>query len=119
MKTMMTTSILSPGEKIHMMMRRRFDKDIRRHFAGEIEAYENGVARARGHVFVLDDLNKHSFVKRPDKRTRLIPITDAELIVNVLPQSVNLDAIHYVLKDGSLTVTDGEWRMDIKEFGWS
>lgn len=116
---MMPTSILSPGEKIHMVMRRRFEKDIRRHFAGEIEAYEHGLARARGHVFVLDDLNKLSFVKRPDKRTRLISLMDAELIINVLPRSVNLDAIHYLLKDGSLTVTDGDWRMDIKEFGWA
>jgi len=114
----MNIGILSPGEKIHVITRRRFDKDVRRHFAGEVEACELGLARVRGNVFVVDDLNKHSFVKRPDLRTRIIPLTDGELIINVLPPSVQINKIHYLLQDGSLTVTDGDWRMDIKEFGW-
>ncbi len=67
-------TILSPGEKIHVIHRRRFEKDVRRHFVGEVQGYEQGVARASGYVFVIDDLNKHLFVKRPDLRTKLIPI---------------------------------------------
>ena len=35
-------TILSPGEKIHVMHRRRFEKDVRRHFVGEVESYEQG-----------------------------------------------------------------------------
>ena len=67
----MMPSILKPGEKVHIILRRRFDKDVRRHFAGEVEVYESGVARATGYVFVIDDLSKHLFVKRPDKRTKI------------------------------------------------
>ncbi len=114
----MMPAILKPGEKVHVILRRRFDKDIRRHFAGEVEVYEPGLARATGYVFVIDDLNQHLFVKRPDKRTKIFPLTDGELIVNVLPQTVDIEEVRYELKDRSLIVTDGTWKMDVKEFGW-
>jgi reverse gyrase len=112
-------AILSPGEKIHVIHRRQFEKDARRHFVGEVESYEHGIARASGYVFVVDDLNKHMFVKRPDRRTKLIPISSGEVIVNVIPESVDVERVHYELKDRALHVTDGKsWRIDVKEFGW-
>jgi hypothetical protein len=111
--------ILSPGEKLHVMHRRHFEKDARRHFVGEVESYEHGIARAAGYVFVVDDLDKHRFVKRPDSRTKLIPISSGEVIVNVIPASVDLAQVHYELRDRALYVTDGKaWRIDVKEFGW-
>ncbi len=113
-------NILNPGEKIHVIHRRHFEKDARRHFVGQVECCEHGIARASGHVFVVDDLNKHMFVKRPDRRTKLIPIASGDVIVNVLPLDVNLEEVRYELKDRSLFVTDGRnWRMDVKEFGWA
>ena len=112
-------AILSPGEKIHVMHRRRFEKDVRRHFVGEVESYEQGVARASGYVFVIDDLSKHLFVKRPDRRTKLIPIMSGDVIVNVISPTVDVENVAYELKDRSLVVTDGSaWTMDVKEFGW-
>ena len=112
-------AILSPGEKIHVMHRRRFEKDVRRHFVGEVEGYEQGVARASGYVFVIDDLSKHLFVKRPDRRTKLIPILSGDVIVNVIPETVDLEQVVYELEDRNLVVTDGSsWSMDVKEFGW-
>jgi len=112
-------TILSPGEKIHVIHRRQFEKDARRHFVGEVESYEHGIARASGYVFVVDDLNKHMFVKRPDRRTKLIPISSGEVIVNVIPESVDVERVHYELQDRALHVTDGKsWRIDVKEFGW-
>ncbi len=111
--------MLNPGEKIHVIHRRQFEKDARRHFVGQVELYQDGVARAVGYVFVVDDLNKHMFVRRPDRRTKLIPIASGDVIVNVLPPEVDLDQVHYELKDRSLFVTDGQgWSMDVKEFGW-
>ena len=84
-----------------------------------MESYENGIARASGYVFVVDDLNKHMFVKRPDRRTKLIPIGSGEVIVNVIPEDTDLELVHYELKDRTLQVTDGKsWRIDVKEFGW-
>jgi hypothetical protein len=113
------TTILIPGEKIHVIHRRRFDKDVRRHFVGEVESYGQGIARASGYVFVIDDLNKHLFVKRPDRRIKLIAISSGDLIVNVIPPTVQVERVTYELKDRSLVVTDGSnWSMDVKEFGW-
>jgi len=112
-------AILSPGDKIHVMHRRRFEKDVRRHFVGEVESCEQGVARASGYVSVIDDLSKHLFVKRPDRRTKLIPIISGDVIVNVIPETVEVESVAYELKDRSLVVTDGgDWAMDVKEFGW-
>lgn len=115
----MNTPLLNPGENIHVIHRRCFDKDVRRHFVGRVESYESGVARASGYVFSIDDLSKHLFVKRPDRRTKLIPIGSGDVIVNVIPESVDIERITYVLHDRSLKVTDGEnWSMEVKEFGW-
>jgi hypothetical protein len=113
------SNVLCPGEKIHVINRRNFDKDARRHFVGVVESYEGGIARASGYVFVVDDLNKHMFVKRPELRIKLIPISVGAVIVNVIPESTDIEQVHYELKDGGLHVTDGQsWGMDIKEFGW-
>ncbi len=115
----MTTTILKNGEKIHVIHRRRFEKDIRRHFVGTVEAFAVGIVRASGYVFVIDDLNKHLFVKRPDRRTKLIPLTSGDVIVNVLPDAVDIEHVTYRLDDRILWVTDGNgWKMDVKEFGW-
>jgi hypothetical protein len=111
--------ILSPGEKVHVMHRRHFEKDARRHFGGEAESCEQGIARAAGYGFVVDDLNKHRFVKRPERRTKLIPISSGEVIVKVISASVDLAQGHYELKDRARHVTDGKaWRIGVKEFGW-
>lgn len=116
---MTTAAILKPGEKIHVIHRRRFDKDIRRHFVGTVEAFAAGVVRATGYVFVIDDLKEHLFIKRPDRRTKLIPLASGDVIVNVLPDAVDIEAVAYKLEDRVLWVTDGNgWKMDVKEFGW-
>lgn len=113
------THILNPGEKVHIIHRRRFEKDIRRHFIGRVDDYEHGLARVSGYVFVIDDLSKHLFVRRPDQRVKLVPLTSGELIINVLPDAVDIDKVHYELIDRTLIVTDGsDWNMDVKEFGW-
>ena len=115
----LSAPILQPGDKIHVMHRRRFEKDVRRQFVGEVEAYDHGVARATGYVFVIDDLSSHLFVRRPDRRTKLIPIASGDVIVNVLPREIEPERVRYELKQRALFVTSGEaWSMDVKEFGW-
>ncbi len=115
----MKSSILKPGEKIHVIHRRRFEKDIRRHFVGTVEAYEAGLIRATGYVFVVDELNQHLFTKRPDRRTKLIPLASGDVIVNVLPEDLDTEQVRYELDGRKLWVTDGNgWKMDVKEFGW-
>lgn len=110
--------ILQRGEKIHAIHRPRFDKDPHRHFVGVVDEYENGVARATGYVYVVDR-TKLMFVKRKDKRTRLVAIGSGDVLVNILPASVELEKISYKHEQDVVRVTDGsDWHLDITEYSW-
>src|SRR5262245_46112454 len=110
--------ILRPGEKIHVIHRRYFEKESRRHFVGVVEAYEGGVARATGYVFTVDRA-EYAFIRRPDKRTRIISLLGGDVLVNVIPPSVDLEKITYKQEKKSVRVTDGsDWHLDLSEFTW-
>ena len=44
--------IVKPGDKIHVMSRRNFDNDLRRHFVGEVTQASDVAVLATGYVFV-------------------------------------------------------------------
>jgi len=114
----MKDKIIAPGEIVHVL--HRFEKEIKRHFVGEVECAEDGVARVSGYVFVVDDPRTHLFVKRPDRRVKLVALTDGELLINVLPPSVKIEELRYETKNHRLYLTNGkDWEMDLKEFGWN
>jgi hypothetical protein len=110
--------ILRVGEKIHVMIRRRFEGDLRRHFVGEVAEVGENAARVDGYVFVLDTGTKQ-YTRRPELRTRIISLTDDGNIINVIPAATRLDAVTYKMsKDNRLVVTDGEHlALDVNEFG--
>jgi hypothetical protein len=110
--------ILQRGEKIHVIHRRHFEQEAHRHFVGIVEEYDNGVARVVGHVFTVDK-TRFAFVRRADARTRIISLASGELVVNVLPSTVDLDKVVYKQEQNILRVTDGsDWHMDISEVAW-
>ena len=110
--------ILKKGEKIHVIHRRFFEKEARRHFVGVVDEYENGLARVSGYVFTVDRA-KYSFLKRPEIRTRVISLTSGDLLVNVIPDTVDLEKVHYRQEDKAVRVTDGsEWHLDLSEVTW-
>ncbi len=112
------SSILSPGEKIHLIHRRHFDHDPHRHFVGVVDAYEDGVVRVTGHVYAVDPVT-FEFRRRAELRTRVVSASSGEVIINVLPSAVNLDSVRYKQEPGALRVTDGsEWHLDISEVSW-
>ncbi len=108
--------ILTKGEKVYVIHRRLFEKDIGRHFAGIVEDYAGGVARISGHVFVVDHTT-HKFIRRDGPRIRIISLQSAELLVNVLPFHVDLSKLRHEIGRGFLRVTDGSsWHLDVSEF---
>jgi hypothetical protein len=110
--------VLQTGEKIHIIHRRQFEKDPHRHFVGVVDAYENGIARVTGNIFTVD-LVKFSFFRRPEQRTRIIGLGSGDVLVNVLPPSVDLAKIVYKQEKKSVRVTDGsEWYLDISDLAW-
>jgi hypothetical protein len=110
--------ILSIGEKIHVIHRRLLDKEPHRHFVGTVSACEHGVARVTGYVFTVDHV-KFQFIRRPQLRTRLVPIASGDVLVNVLPPTVDLEKVTYLQEAKAVRVTDGsDWHLDLSEFAW-
>jgi hypothetical protein len=110
--------LLSTGDKLHVITRRLFEGDLRRHFVGEVLAVSEVGVRIEGYVFVFDTV-KNQFVKRLEKRIRLIGFLDCGHIVKVIPSEVKLDELEYRLSpEKHLVVTDGKgFSLDINEFG--
>ncbi|MBI3413747.1 MAG: hypothetical protein HY043_00275 [Verrucomicrobia bacterium] len=112
--------LLLKGEKIHVVHRRLFEKDIRKHFVGEVEDYEDGLVRATGYVFMIDDPRENVFRKRAELRTRIFSLHGGNIILNVIPPTVELAKVRYESHGHCFRVTDGsEWQLEIKEFGWA
>jgi hypothetical protein len=110
--------LLIPGEKIHLISRRGFDQDLRRHFAGEVVECTDTAMRVEGYVFILDPAT-NDFVRRPERRTRIVSLTDANNLINIIPGNVDLESLVYrTSAKGRLVITDGDsFELDINEFG--
>jgi len=109
--------VLEIGEKLFIIARRLFDKDLHRHFVGEVVACNNSLARIRGYAFVYDD-NSNNFVRRQELRTRIFSLTDAGYIINLLPEDADLEKIHYVTdQENHRMITDGKtFSVNVSEF---
>lgn len=109
--------ILEIGEKIHVMVRRNFETDLRRHFIGEVTAISGLMVRVEGNVYVLN-MGTSEYIQRPSKRVRLFGLADSGNIINVLPSESDLaNAVYTYTKDGRLVVTDKQtFSLDINEF---
>ncbi|MDX1486382.1 MAG: hypothetical protein R3229_18070 [Alphaproteobacteria bacterium] len=113
----MANSILSPGDIIHVVTRRLFADDLRRHFAGTVKHASDHLVRAVGYTFVFNP-NACEYRKRPELRTRIFSLIDAGNIFNILPLETNVDALEYKIINERLVVTDnGSTALDINEFG--
>ena len=111
--------ILTPGEKIHVIHRRHFEKEPHRHFVGVVDAYENGLARVTGHLFTVDPV-KFKFIRRPELRVRIISLANGDVLVNVIPRTVDLEKVAYRQEAKSVRVTDGAgWQLELSEVAWT
>ena len=109
--------LLKAGEKIHVMTRRGFDSDLRRHFAGQVVDATDGAVWVQGYVFVFYP-GPNEYVRRPELRERIIALCDAENITNIIPPSVQLEELVYrASEQNRLVMTDRRsFSLDINEF---
>jgi hypothetical protein len=108
--------MLKPGEKLLIVHRRLFEKDLSRFFIGEVQAYETGIVKVKGYTFVKD-LFSGNMRKKSDLRTKVLSLVSGTLIVYQLPVTGLLDWMKFSLDpDGALMLTDGRgfW-MDLSE----
>jgi hypothetical protein len=112
--------ILNQGEKVHIITRRLFNTDLRRHFVGEVQAVEDNVVRLEGYAFIFDESHSQ-FIKRTERRVRIMGIADSGIIINVIPPEVNLKELMYRMSnERRLVLTDGRsFSLDINEFSAS
>ncbi len=108
------------GDKLHVIARRLFEGDLRRHFAGEIKEVSGDLALLEGHVFIFNP-NTNEYQRMPEIRQRVIGLSSAGLIINVLPRELVIADLAYRMnKENRLVLTDfAGYSLDIHEFGAS
>jgi hypothetical protein len=108
--------ILEQGEKVHIIERRHFTDDIRRHLVGEVIRCTEQAIRLKGYVWVFDVANGQ-FVRKAEKRERIVCLGD-RLTINVLPPEADLDAAKYVAdpQRGLLFTDETTFFLEITEF---
>jgi hypothetical protein len=110
--------VLKVGEKVHIVFKRAFEEDLRRHFVGEITVVGDTAVRVEGYAFIFDG-SSNEYLRKPELRTRIFSLVDARILINVIPSSTVIEKVIYRLSgDGNLVATDGEaFQLDINEFG--
>jgi hypothetical protein len=114
----MAKVLLSAGDKVHVVERRRFETDVRRHFLAVVDDVDGPVMKATGYAFVYDPRSL-TFVRRAERRTRLMSMASAGFIIHVLPATADVEGAEYQADAGGrLVLTDGvSFSLDINEFG--
>ena len=108
--------ILEQGEKVHIIERRHFADDVRRHLVGEVVKCTEQAIRVKGYVWVFDITNGQ-FVQKPEKRERIIYLGDG-LTINVLPPEADLDTARYDTdpRKGLVVTDEKTFSLEITEF---
>lgn len=113
----MSAPVVEVGDKVHVITRRLFEADLRRHFVGEVTRVSGELQEVHGYAFVFQ-AGANEYRKSPELRTRIFSFGDAGLIVLKLPRTVDVAAIQYKTMDKRLVITDGDhFTLDINEFG--
>ena len=113
----MSEPVIERGDKLHIITRRMFPDDVRRHLVGEVTASAGVVVEIQGYSFVFSS-GRNEYRRRPELRTRICSLGDAGLIVSKLPRNVDLGSLEYRIVDERLVVTDmAGFSLDINEFG--
>lgn len=115
----MAIPVIEIGDKVHVIARRLFEGDLRRHFAGEVTALSGDMIRLEGYTFVYNPW-KNAYEKHTGKRTRIISVADSGNIINVIPKEVSLDLLHYEFTNDILVITDDAgFLLNVNEFSWN
>ncbi len=100
-------SILSKGEKVHVLIRREYELDIRLRFVGEVVEATDTVVRLRGYAFVFDT-NTGKFVRSAEQMERIVSLVDSGNIIHLIPREVKLEELRFVDERDRNVLTDGK-----------
>lgn len=108
--------ILEPHDKVLVVHRRLFETDSPRFFVGEIEQFEQGLAKVKGHTWILDPLSG-LVLEKEGVRTKLLPLLSGALIAYQLPYALNLSSVRFEASDDGRLWILGEpgFKLDMSE----
>ena len=110
-------SILSKGEKVHVLIRREYEVDIRLRFVGEVVEATDTVVRLRGYAFVFDT-GIGKFVRSAEQMERIVSLVDSGNIIHVIPREVKLEELHFMDERKRNVLTNGKsFSMTTDAFG--
>jgi hypothetical protein len=113
----MFESVVTIGDKLHVITRRQFEGDVRRHFIGEVIGNTGSLVELEGIAMVFSE-GSNEWTRQPETRKRIFSLAEAGHVVNRVPRDVEIDMLMYERIDGELLVTDGkEFELNINEFG--
>ncbi len=106
---------LDSGDRLLVVHRRLFEKDHPRFFIGTVLDWDGGVAKVSGHSWVFNQMTG-KFVKKPDKRTKIIAVSSGTLLVYQLPAGTPLESLELRYgKGGEITLVGPSFEMDLTE----
>lgn len=111
--------VIAVGDKVHIITRRLFEGEVRRHFVGEVTRVSGELQEVRGFAFV-HNRGTNEYKKRPELRTRIFSLGQANFVVNKIPPGAIIDSLEYCFVEKRLVITDRKsFTLDINEFGHS
>ncbi len=113
-------ALVNPGDCFHIVVRRNFAQEIRRHFVGRVEEVADTVVRITGYAFIYD-VGRTAYTSKPELRTKILDLAADRYLVNKIPQSTNLEAVTYQTNNsGEMVCTDGnDFSLCVNEFSAS
>ena len=111
--------VVEVGDKLHIMTRRLFEEDVRRHFVGEVIATADPLVELRGYTFIFQR-GANEYRRLPEERTRLFSLGESGHVVNKIPRNIEVGSIVYQNVENRLVLSDGRaFSLPINEFGSS
>ena len=109
--------VISVGDKVHIITRRLFEGEVLRHFVGEVTRISGTLQEVQGFAFV-HNRGTNEYKKRPELRTRIFSLGQADFIVNKIPPGTAVESLEYRYIENRLVITDRKgFSLDINEFG--
>ncbi|MDX1485029.1 MAG: hypothetical protein R3229_11150 [Alphaproteobacteria bacterium] len=93
------------GDKLYVSEVSDAATATRHHFAGEVTGLSGDVAKLDGYDFVYD-ATSGNFTRKPWRSERILRIDNA-LVIYVLPDTCDLDALRHECDGAELVITDG------------
>ena len=106
--------ILQVGEKVHVLVRRRFESDVRRQLVGEVVAANESLVRLRSFTFAFEPAF-NLYTRSASPREQLVSLIDALNLVTLLPPEADLERLEFRLEGNRTVLTDGGFSIEVEE----